>query len=115
MNRRNAAKLLAPASPAETAVVVPWNGTSSSAGIPIAEPYGNAWACKSTSPGVTRRPEASRGVQDLERAFGGDVRLYRFDDAVAGADVAHAAKALARVHDITAFDQQIEIVVGGHC
>jgi hypothetical protein len=37
---RNAAKLLAPASPADTQVVVPWCGTSSSAGIPIAEPYG---------------------------------------------------------------------------
>ena len=38
MCRRKAAKLLAPASPAETTVVVPWNGTSSSAGMPIADP-----------------------------------------------------------------------------
>ncbi len=38
MWRRNAARLLAPASPADTTVVVPWNGTSSSAGRPSAEP-----------------------------------------------------------------------------
>jgi hypothetical protein len=30
--------LFAPASPAETMVVVPWKGISSSAGMPIAEP-----------------------------------------------------------------------------
>jgi hypothetical protein len=38
MYRRNTAKLLAPASPAETTVVVPWNGTSSSAGMPMGDP-----------------------------------------------------------------------------
>ena len=58
MKRRYAAKLFAPASPADTAVVVPWNGTSSSAGMPIAEPYGNVCACRSISPGVTSRPVA---------------------------------------------------------
>lgn len=38
MCRRRAARVLAPASPADTTVVTPVNGTVSSAGMPIAEP-----------------------------------------------------------------------------
>jgi hypothetical protein len=40
MKRRQAAMLLAPASPADTTVVVHWCAASSSAGMPMAEPKG---------------------------------------------------------------------------
>jgi hypothetical protein len=38
MKRRKAAKLFAPASPAETQVVAHWLTTDSSAGMPMADP-----------------------------------------------------------------------------
>ena len=68
MWRRKTAKVLPPASPAEIAVVVPWNGTSSSAGMPIAEPYGKVCACRSMSPGTTSLPETS--ITRFARAAG---------------------------------------------
>ncbi len=65
MARRKAAMLLAPASPADTSVVVPWKGMSSSAGMPMADPYGKTWACRSIRPGVTSLPEASSTFSPL--------------------------------------------------
>ena len=57
--RRKAGRLLAPASPAETTVVVAWCATSSSAGMAIGEPKAKVCACRSIKPGVTNLPPAS--------------------------------------------------------
>ena len=51
-------KLLPPASPALTQVVVAVSGTSSSAGKPSAEASGKTWTCMSTRPGSTSLPSA---------------------------------------------------------
>ena len=53
-------------------------------------------------------------AQDLECTFGGNVRLDRFDHAVADADVAHAPQPLARIEDVAALDQQVELVARRH-
>ena len=62
----------------------------------------------------SRRHQLAGGIQHLERAIRGNVGLHRFNHAVANADIAHAAKPLARVQHIAAFDQQIELVVRSH-
>ena len=89
MKRRNAAMLLAPASPADTAVVVPWNGTSSSAGMPIAEPYGK---CVRVQVDQSRRHQPPGRVEHAQRTLGRNVGFDRLDHAVANADVANAAR-----------------------
>src|SRR6185436_2412820 len=55
---RKLPKVYAPASPADTAVVVAVIGTSSSAGSPMPR-CGHRWVCRSISPGVTSLPAAS--------------------------------------------------------
>ncbi len=55
---RKLPKVYAPASPADTAVVVAVIGTSSSAGSPMPR-CGHRWVCRSMRPGVTSLPAAS--------------------------------------------------------
>jgi hypothetical protein len=51
---------------------------------------------------------------NTQRAVCGDVRLDRFDDAIADADIAPAAELLARVEDVAALDDEVELVLRAH-
>ncbi len=63
------------------------------------------------SPGVTSLPPASSSRS--ARAAGMSA-LDRFDHAVADADVAPAAQALAGIEHVAALDDEIELVVRPH-
>jgi hypothetical protein len=111
MKRRNAAKLLAPASPADTQVVVHWNWISSSAGMPMAESVGIDVAMQVVEAG---RHQLAAGVDHAQRAGGRDVGFDSLDRAEADADVAPAAQALARIEHVAALDDEVELVVRPH-
>ena len=110
MRRRNAAKLFAPASPAETGrrrleghQLVGRNADGRAVGIDVRVQVDEAG-----------RDELAAGVEHAQRALGRDIGLERLHHAVADADVAPAAQPLARVEHLAALDDEVELVVRTH-
>src|SRR5439155_15366565 len=54
------------------------------------------------------------GVEQARRSCPRNVRLDRFDPARADADIALGAQFLARIEQLAALDDEIELVVGSH-
>jgi hypothetical protein len=62
----------------------------------------------------SRRYQLAAGIEHAQRPARGNVGFDRFDHAVADADIAPAAQRLTRIERVSAFDQEIELVVRPH-
>ena len=111
MWRRKAAKLLAPASPAETTVVVRLEGQQLIGGNADGRAVGKHMGVQVDQ---ARRNELAVGVQNPVRLVGWNIGFQRLDHAEADADVALGAQVLAGIENLSALDHEVELVIRPH-